>query len=456
MSDRTAPGIPRTSGATIADLIDARPISALQYLVVGLVIAILVFDGISLLILGFATPSILAEWQVTKIQLSPAVGITAIGMAAGTLLGGKLGDRWGRKPVLVNMVLLFGIADVGCAAADNTATLTAMRFVSGLGFGACFPNAAALVTEWIPRRARSQAVGIMTVGIPVGGMLGAAIAMLVLDRWGWQGSFIVAGLLSIMLGIIVAWLMPESPGWMSRSGPSAKLDALLARAWPEEKPVWAPVASDARLKPAPGGAKILLRSNARTNMAVWLGFFINTFVATALLAWGTTALTSMGVKLEVAIGLAVPYNIASLAFTVGASVLAARYGTRAVLIALAAATALALALSAVLGLSGTPWIIGMAALYIVAGGLIGGIQALLFVLAANSYSLECRSTGVGTSSAVGRIGGIASSFGGGAILSVAPPAAFFGALSGAIMLIIVSAMLADRHVSPRRPNTTAS
>lgn len=446
MSDPTIAGISPSDDGTIAGLIDARRLSALQLLVVGLVTTIMVFDGLSLQILGYATPSILADWNVTKLQLSPAVGITAIGMAIGTLAGGKLGDRWGRKPVLVGTVFLFGLADVGCAAADNVQTLTVMRFISGLGFGACFPNAAALVAEWMPRRAISQAVGIMTVGIPVGGMVGAVVAVLVLKRWGWEGSFIVGGLLSLGLAVAIALWMPESPGWLSRQGGSAELDALLARAWPEEKPTWRPAQSDAT-SPAPAETtNILTRAHARTNMAVWLGFFINTFVATALLAWGTTALTSMGVQLAVAISLAVPYNIASLICTIGASVVAARHGTRAVMMGLAAATAVVLASSAVLGAGGAPWLIGMATLYVVAGGLIGGIQALLFVLAANSYPLECRSTGVGASSAVGRIGGIASSFGGGAILSLASPSAFFAILSGSIFLIITSAMLADRHV----------
>lgn len=121
---------------------------------------------------------------------------------------------------------------------------------------------------------------------------------------------------------------------------------------------------------------------------------MNTFVAMAILLWGTTALTAMGVGLQAAIGFAVPYNLASIAFTIGSSVMAARFGTRLMLVVLAVGTALALACGAALGLSGTPPVAAIGTVYVAAGGFIGGIQALLFVLAVNSYPLECRSTGV--------------------------------------------------------------
>lgn len=449
MSDRAYAEASTGDHRTIAELIDGHAMSRLQLLVVGLVTLVLVFDGLSLQILGYATPSILADWQVTKVELSPAVGFTVFGMAAGTLIGGRLGDWLGRKPVLVGAVFLFGFADIGCAVAGDVQTLTIMRFVSGLAFGACFPNAAALVAEWTPRRAISQAVGIMTVGVPIGGIVGALVAMLVLNQWGWQGSFIVGGFLSLALGVAILLLMPESPGWLAKRGASPKLDALLMRAWPRSAASWTPSTAERPRGTPSGETKLLTRANVRTNVALWLGFATNTFVAIALLSWGTTALTSLGVGLQTAISFAIPYNIASIVLTVGAAVAAARYGTRTVVILLAIGASLALGFAAFLGNSGAPPIAAIGALYIAAGGFIGGVQGLLFVMAANAYPVEYRSTGVGACSAIGRVGGIASAFGGGAILSSGTPAAFFASTSGVMLLIIVSAVLANRHVAPR-------
>jgi len=108
-----------------------------------------------------------------------------------------------------------------------------------------------------------------------------------------------------------------------------------------------------------------------------------------------------------------------------------------------------LALCAILGLSNTPSTIGIGALYIAAGGFMGGIQALLIVLAAHAYPTESRSTGVGASSTVGRTSGIISGFAGGAILSVVSLAIFFAILAGTSALVILGAMLADRHMPAR-------
>lgn len=445
-----------TRGDPVADLIDERSLSRLQILVVGMMAAILVLEGLSLQMLSYATPAILADWQVTELEFSPAVGLTKFGMAAGALIGAKFGDWWGRKPLLVGTTFLFSIATVSCAAAGDVPTLAALRLVEGAAFGACFPNAAALVAEWMPRRARSQAIGIMTAGIPVGGMLGAVIAMIVIERWGWQGCFLIGGFLPMALGFLVLWSMPESPSWTARRA-KAGLSALLVRAWPKEDSSWVvPPAPDVQKNGVTKAGRILTKANARTNIALWLCFFMNGFAVNGLILWGTTALTGMGLDLKVAIGLGVPYNIASLAFTLGASFVAARFGTRIVVLTLAATTVVALAMSAVLGLSETPSTIGIGALYIAAGGFMGGVQALLVVLAAHAYPTESRSTGVGACSTVGRVSGIISGFAGGAVLSTVSPALFFAALAGAAVFLVVGAMLTDRHMPARSPGIGTS
>ena len=449
MDDHIEVVTPAPAGGSVADMLDARRLSPLQLSVVALVASILVLEGLSLQVLAYVTPSILTEWRVTKIEFAPAVGVTKFGMAAGALIGAKFGDWWGRKPIIVGAALLFSISTIACAAADSVTTLAALRLVTGLAFGASFPNAVALVAEWMPRRTISQAIGVMTAGIPVGGMIGAIITMLVLDRWGWQGCFVVGGGLPLALAMALVWWMPESPAWISRRGSSARLKALLARAWPIEDRNWAPSSTNADVAPMPRESGIFTRSNVRTNVALWLGFFMNGFAVNGLLLWGTTALTTMGVGLQTAIGLGVPYNIASIAFTVGAGVIAARAGTKKVLLVLSTITFFALMMSAALATGTLTSPLGIGALYVAAGGCMGGIQALLIVMATHAYPIASRSMGVGVSSAVGRVSGILSGFVGGAILSVAPPSVFFALLSGTALLIVVSALLAERHVARR-------
>ncbi len=88
--------------------------------------------------------------------------------------------------------------------------LIALRFVTGIGLGgALLPNATALMAEFAPPKVRGQAITAAIVGIPLGGMLGAAIAAKVVPEFGWSTMFIVGGLLPLItalayIGMLVA------------------------------------------------------------------------------------------------------------------------------------------------------------------------------------------------------------------------------------------------------------
>lgn len=448
-------GAPATEALTIAALIERERFAPTQILVVALVSAVLVLDGLNLQLLAYSVPAILIEWSITKVQLSAAVGMTMIGMAIGALIGGSIGDRWGRRPALLATITLFAAMTLACALAQNVAQLTILRLLSGLGFGACFPNAAALVAEWVPRRRIGMAVGMISVGVPLGGMAGALLTVLILPHWGWRGCFVAGGLLPVAICLLCMTLMPESPTWLSRRGDAgrARLERLARRAWGWSGPLATatPLAAAAGAEPA-SAERLLDRLNARVNAGLWLAFFTNMLVANAILAWGTAALSQLGMPMASAIGAAIPYNIASMAMTVLASILSTRLGTRALLIGLSivgAAGSLGAAIFSPMLASGAisplPVLVG----YVVIGGAMGGIQALLFALAAHAYPTAYRSSGVGVGSAFGRIGGIVSGFGGGAVLTASSTAPFFG-ISGALLLIVAAgALLVDRHIRPR-------
>ncbi|WP_327752061.1 hypothetical protein VVT58_01415 [Sphingobium sp. SJ10-10] len=118
------PGTSNPGDNTISDLLNTRRISNLQLLVVGLVAAIMVLEGLSLQILAYVTPTVLADWHVTKLQFSPAIGMSKFGMAAGALIGCKFGDWWGRKPVLICTVFLFSM---------STAVSSSLPYVRSIG-----------------------------------------------------------------------------------------------------------------------------------------------------------------------------------------------------------------------------------------------------------------------------------------------------------------------------------
>ena len=70
----------------------------------------------------------------------------------GSLVGGTLGDRFGRRAVLIVSVIIFGLATVLAGMTNSIGWMTALRILSGCGFGAAAPNAVALANDWLPVR----------------------------------------------------------------------------------------------------------------------------------------------------------------------------------------------------------------------------------------------------------------------------------------------------------------
>jgi MFS family permease len=139
----------------------------------------------------------------------------------GGIIGGHLGDRIGRKPVLVGSLLLMGIATVLIGALptyDQVGVwagilLVAVRVVQGLAFGAEWGGAILMTFEHAPWRKRGLYTGITQAGFPVGLLLANAafLASVPLgDQWAWRVPFLLSAVL-IVVGIVIRLKVEESP-----------------------------------------------------------------------------------------------------------------------------------------------------------------------------------------------------------------------------------------------------
>ena len=139
----------------------------------------------------------------------------------GGIIGGYLGDRIGRKPVLVGSLLLMGIATVLIGALPTYQQvgvwagilLVIVRVVQGLAFGAEWGGAILMCFEHAPWRKKGLYTGITQAGFPVGLLL-ANLAFLVSvplgDQWAWRVPFLLSAVL-IVVGILIRLKIEESP-----------------------------------------------------------------------------------------------------------------------------------------------------------------------------------------------------------------------------------------------------
>ena len=124
----------------IKAFIDARKMSAYQWLVLVLCFLIVMMDGLDTAVMGFVAPVIMHDWNVSRAAFGPVMSAAMVGLAIGALSAGPISDRIGRKKVLIASVLCFGFFSLTCAFADSPMELVALRFLTGLGLGAAMPN----------------------------------------------------------------------------------------------------------------------------------------------------------------------------------------------------------------------------------------------------------------------------------------------------------------------------
>jgi AAHS family 4-hydroxybenzoate transporter-like MFS transporter len=434
--------------------INASPVSRFQISLVVAVLLVLVIDGLDLQLLGLVAPVIVAEWGLDNSQFGVALSAALVGMSVGTVVGGSLGDRLGRMPVLLGSTLLFGVATIISGMADNVPILTALRLLSGLGFGAAAPNGVALVSDWLPDRLRPQFTSLLSIGTPAGGMVGAVLVLNILPYTDWRVTFYVCGALTFLLATGIVLFVRESALYHLARGRAdlakASLEKYLKIAAPD---VVAKEAGQPSATRAIFG--FLDRPLIRLNIGAGSGFFALSFVSYAFIAWTPLMLSSVGFAVDQAVIASFAFNLSAMGAALIGGLLMARFGTKNVLASAATALFGSLAMLGMLLASYHPQSGAELPIYVLvgaSGGFAGMGMASLYTIMAIGYPSACRAGGLGFGLMLGRVGGILASFVGGYLIDIAD-----GGLWPLILVLLACSLIAglgnfisDRHALPRQ------
>ena len=112
-------------------------------------------------------------------------------LSALLLLGGAAGDRWGRRPLLLAGILVFGIASLGCALAPTLLVLIVARFVQGCGAAMLMPTSLAVLGDTFSGEARGRAIGIWAATGAIAGAIGPVLGGVLVDAVGWRAVFLI-------------------------------------------------------------------------------------------------------------------------------------------------------------------------------------------------------------------------------------------------------------------------
>jgi MFS family permease len=253
MTARTSPG------ATVSPSPHADGSARKWWALVAIAASVLVV-GLDLTVLTLALPTIAADLHASTGDLQWFTDAYSLVLAAAILPAGLLGDRFGRKKVLLIALTLFGFSSAACAYATSTGELIAARAVLGIGAAAIFPLSLSVIPVLFGPQERQRAITLMTsatfLSFPIGpiGPIGPIVGGYLLDHFWWGSVFLInVPVVAIALTAVV-FLLPESrlaPGAGPRELAAGRLTYLLTAA-----------AGCARLEPSPPAA-LLVRQFAR-------------------------------------------------------------------------------------------------------------------------------------------------------------------------------------------------
>lgn len=444
---RTAPDWAGHSGNVDA-LIDAPRLTGLQIQLFLICAFVLFCEGYDLQALALAVPEISSEFAIAPSDFSVALSASLFGMAIGGAGFAPMGDRVGRKPMLILAMILTGMSTLAALIYPATLWIAFCRLITGIGLGITTVNAAAIMGDYAPAKWRFFLMTLFTCFVPGGAFTAAFIAPDVIEALSWRGIFILGGVVPIAAALLVWALAPESLKWLVAAKPGDPRIANIVRKI-------APGLDPARLfmKKSETPEKIsvtglLARAHRIRTLVIWFSTASGAFCLYLMVSWLPTILREAQWSTADALYGAAAVQLGGIA---GSLIIAWAIDRRYLLAGLVGGYGCsALALAAIGLLPGS--VLGWQILLLLAGAGIAGIQGIWISIAVVLYPLELRATSAGWVAAMSRIGAVSAPMAGGAALAAnVEPRLLLLALVVPIGASILAIIFARSHLAPPPP-----
>jgi AAHS family 3-hydroxyphenylpropionic acid transporter len=363
-----------SDGSVAPSAIAGRRVSRSAGLIIGLCLAAALCEGFDIQIAGVSAAGISHEFRPSPGVLGWFFSAANIGLLIGAVIGGRVSDRVGRKPVLVASLVVFGLFSLSAVFARDMQALTVIRLLTGLGLGGCMPNLIATAAGARGATPRGGDIATSYIGMPLGGSIASVIAV-VLPSDHWRQLFIVGGLAPFVAAAALALFLPPGP---TRAARAAGVS---------------PATTMQDLRELFGGRVV-------QTATLWIGLLLGVLTLHLMLNWLPLLLVAQGLTKSQAAMAQVGFNIGGSA---GALLIGRLLDTQrrrlAVTVNLIALPAVLLLLATIHG----PITAGLA---ILLGGSVMALQVALFSVAGAIYAERIRGTGLGAAVGAGRVGSI--------------------------------------------------
>lgn len=164
----------------------------------------------SVSILNVAQQDLAVQFDASQSTVLWIINVYTLALAALLMPIGAIGDRWGRKPVLLVGLVLFGVSSVIAALANSADMMIAGRALAGVAAAMIMPVTLSVITSSFPPEERGQAIGVWAGVAGAGGMIGLFVAALMVDVASWRWAFLFPVAFAVIGLVLTLRAVPNS------------------------------------------------------------------------------------------------------------------------------------------------------------------------------------------------------------------------------------------------------
>ncbi len=371
-----------------------------QWLIVMICFILNFNDGIDVLLVSYSSNDIISQWGLSKTEMGYIFSVALAGMTLGAFLIAPQADRYGRRRIFLIAIGLIVIGLFGVGICDNYPTMLAMRFLTGLGIGGILPTMAATAAEFSNDKYRDFNVGLVQAGWPIGAIFTGLLCAKYLPLYGWQNAFLLAGCIAFLMWLMVFFFMSDSLEFMLENQASqAQLAKLMNRMHLSERDF---ITYQPKKITKQGPSALFASAYQSNTLKLWSAAFFGFLTLYTLMSWIPNIAKDAGLPFHLATGVGIALNVGAAIGSSSIGALGSKFGLRQSILVFMITAFLIMQIYAFSTLNTTLIFVLVFLIGIFVQGGFNGIWPTL----ARVYPAQIRTTGVGYTVGIGRLGAI--------------------------------------------------
>jgi EmrB/QacA subfamily drug resistance transporter len=161
-------------------------------------------------VVNLALPALQTNLNATVVDVQWVVEAYALLLAALMLVGGSLGDTYGRKRIYMVGIALFAAASTWCGLAPDVSQLILARAVQGIGAALLVPGSLAIISASFHKRERGRAIGTWSGFTSIMAAVGPVLGGFLIEHGSWRWAFLINLPVAFVVFVLTWWRVPES------------------------------------------------------------------------------------------------------------------------------------------------------------------------------------------------------------------------------------------------------